>query len=193
MFDERKLVISSYLCDYVMMRLGPCTAFQFFAKPEYHSFMEDVMHLNNFDISKDYVCPLLGEIDCRVHIGKHLELGIEQACKVVIDKMFLSIDSLLKQGYKVLLMDVHPASNHPNCQMKGCPANGSQEQRNLYTEEFNRQLDKESKSRNIPFIKRFHWLLEMKQEAFHDYVHLSPERIFNRMDKQIFQALSESN
>ena len=60
---------------------------------------------------------MIGELDCRLHIGLNSDLKSK------------------KRGYKVMVIAVQPASNYPPCTDPYSPIHGSYEYRNKLTRE----------------------------------------------------------
>jgi hypothetical protein len=162
---------------YYCQRLGPCTAYNFFWNPEYYPKVLDFLETSEF--RKDTICLLLGEIDCRLHIGLNAEKmskPIDECIEEVIDRYILCLLDLKHRGYKVLIMAVQPASTCAPSTVPDSPAHGLYQDRNRITREFNRLLERKARIHGFLFCSIFDFLMldevTPKSHIFMDYVHL---------------------
>ena len=183
---------------YRFQRLGPCTAYNFFWNPNYYPRVLQL--LEEHDPNKEStVCLLLGEIDCRVHIGKHSEISsrpINECIEEVIDRYLLCLLDLKQRGYKVLVIAVQPASKHPPSTKHDKPVHGHFIFRNTLTRQFNTVLEHKSTLHGFLFCSIFDALMEDEftpnMNYFMDYVHLRGSMVFPLFDKAICKVLKRS-
>jgi len=178
---------------YFCQRLGPCTAYNFFWNPDYYP---RVLHiLNEHDAGKQStVCLLLGEIDCRVHIGLNHEKTsrpLNECIEEVIDRFLVCLLDLKKRGYKVLVMAVQPASKYPPSTNPDGPVHGHYVFRNTLTRQFNSILEHKSKIHDLLFCSVFDTLMEddvtPNMDYFMDYVHLRGSMLQPIFDKALYK------
>ena len=177
---------------YRCQRLGPCTAYNFFWNPSYYPRVLELLAQHNPD--KEYtVCLLLGEIDCRVHIGLNHEKTsrpLNECIEEVIDRMLLCLLDLKQRGYKVLVIAVQPASTFPPSTHPDGPVHGDFTFRNTLTREFNRALEHKSKLHGFPFCSIFDTLMKddvtPNMSYFMDYVHLRGTMVRPLFDKALY-------
>jgi len=162
---------------YHCQRLGPCTAYNFFWNPRYYGRVVNFLETSEF--RKDTICLLLGEIDCRVHIGLNAEKAskpLDECVEEVIDRYILCLLDLKQRGYKVLVMAVQPASTCAPSTVPDSPAHGLYQSRNKITREFNRLLERKARIHGFLFCSIFDMLMldevTPKPHIFMDYVHL---------------------
>jgi hypothetical protein len=162
---------------YYCQRLGPCTAYNFFWNPNYYPRVVNFLETSEF--RKDTICLLIGEIDCRVHIGLNAEKAskpVDECVEEVVDRYMLCVLDLKQRGYKVLVMAVQPASTCAPCTIPDRPAHGLYEDRNRITREFNRLLERKARIHGLLFCSIFDTLMldevTPKPHIFMDYVHL---------------------
>ena len=112
-------------CIYNLKRLGPCTAYNFFWNPSY--FQNVLNYLPQINREQDYISLMIGEIDCRWHIGKqstNKNLDIDIVIDEVVDRLFINNIYLKKLGFNVIVFSVHPASTYPACDSPNSPLFG---------------------------------------------------------------------
>jgi hypothetical protein len=163
--------------QYVCQRLGPCTAYNFFWNPNYYPNVLKTLESNDF--KKDTVCLLLGEIDCRVHIGLNSEKSsrpLDECIEEVMDRFIMCLLDLKQRGYKVLVIAVQPASTCPPSTKHDQPVHGHFIFRNKLTRDFNTLLERKCKIHTFLFCSIFEQLMvddvTPDTDTFIDYVHL---------------------
>jgi hypothetical protein len=162
---------------YVCKRLGPCTAYNFFWNPDYYPKVIQTLESNTY--KEDTICLLLGELDCRVHIGLNSDKSsrpLDECIEEVVDRFLLCLLDLKKRGYKVLVIAVQPASTHPPSTKPDKPVHGHFIFRNRLTRQFNTLLERKCRIHSFLFCSIFDTLmlddLTPNMDFFMDYVHL---------------------
>jgi hypothetical protein len=179
--------------NFFATRVGPSTCYNFFWRSDYYErVLNDIAHI---DKGSSYVSLFIGEIDCRVHIGRRIESGtsLTDGVEEVVDRYFLNIIDLKQKGYKPLVFAIQPTSDHPSCPLTDCPATGSPEFRNKITREFNRFLERKCKIHAVPFISIFDKLMKSENEVdmtyFMDYVHLRGSLVRSMYVEEMIKTL----
>ena len=182
---------------YNIQRLGPSCAYNFFWNPAYYQKAIEVLESNN--IKNEIVCLLIGELDCRIHIGLNSELKskpLDECIEEVIDRFNVCLLDLKKRGYKVMVISVQPASNYPPSTDPNCPVHGSYEYRNKLTREFNTILERKAKVHAYLFCSIFDKLMidtyTPNMEYFMDYVHLRGSLVRPLFDKELLNCITPS-
>ena len=195
--DDRLLTFESPNFIYNVRRLGPCTAYNFFWNPNYYKTVIDILESNN--IKNEIVCLLIGEIDCRVHIGLNSDLKskpLDESIEEVIDRINICLLDLKKRGYKVLVIAVQPASNYEPSTDPNSPMHGSYEYRNKLTREFNTALERKAKVHNYLFCSIFDYLMVDKytpnMDYFMDYVHLRGSLVRPMFDEILLEIINRT-
>jgi hypothetical protein len=184
--------------EYCIMNLGPSTAYNFFWNTDYYS---RVLHiLEQVSPMKDgYVGLLLGEIDCRTHIGRmsHTEgnsRSLEEHIEEVVDRMFLCYLDLKKRGYKPVVFAVQPASTALPNENPVSPVYGTYDYRNRITRRFNTMLERKCRVHSIPFCSIFDRLMvdevTPRPDIFSDYVHIKGEIVRDYYDEALQAVLA---
>ena len=189
--NEHPNTFESDYFQYYCQRLGPCTAYNFFWNKQYYSRVLDILETNNF--KNDTVCLLLGEIDCRLHIGLNSEeksKPLDECIEEVIDRFLLCLLDLKQRGYKVLIIAVQPASTYPPSKNPDGPVHGDFILRNTITRDFNKVLERKSKIHNFLFCSIFDTLMVDEytpdMNNFMDYVHLRGSIVRQLFDKTLY-------
>jgi hypothetical protein len=180
---------------YICKRLGPCTAYNFFWNPNYYPKVIDILESGSY--KEDTICLLLGELDCRVHIGLNSQKTsrpLDECIEEVIDRFVLCLLDLKQRGYKVLVIAVQPASTHPPSTQPDKPVHGHFIFRNRLTREFNTLLERKSKIHGFLFCSIFDALMidneTPNMEFFMDYVHLRGSLVRPIFDKELRKLFS---
>ena len=161
---------------YHLCRLGGSLTYNFFWHDNYYG--QVLRMLEGKNKSNAVVSLILGEIDCRIHIGKQIVAGrpMDEAVEEVVDRLLLPLLDLKQKGWRCLAFAVQPASNHPACDLNDCPATGTPQIRNTITREFNRILAHKCRIHGFLFCDLFDELMADEKNAdmrfFMDYVHL---------------------
>jgi len=179
-------------CIYNLKRLGPCSAYNFFWNPLY--FQNVLNYLPNINKETDYISLILGEIDCRIHIGKqstHKNLDIDVVIDEVVDRLFINNIHLKKLGYNVIVFSVHPGSRYPPSDKIDSPVFGDYVYRNTITRKFNNKLKYKCQIHNIIFIDYFEELMidtdTPNMDYFMDYVHIKSHMILPIIEQKILE------
>jgi hypothetical protein len=193
--DNELITVESPKFMYSVDRLGSCTSYNFFWNPNYYQKVISI--LEDYDIKNEIVCLLIGEIDCRVHIGLNSDLKskpLDESIEEVIDRVNICLLDLKKRGYKVLVIAVQPASNYAPSTDPNSPIHGSYEYRNKLTREFNTALERKAKVHDYLFCSIFDKLMIDKytpnMDYFMDYVHLRGSLVRPIFDEAIFKSIN---
>ena len=180
---------------YVCQRLGPCTAYNFFWNPSYYPNVLKTLESNSF--KHDTVCLLLGEIDCRLHIGLNSEKSsrpLDECIEEVMDRFIMCLLDLKQRGYKVLVIAVQPASKCPPSTNPEAPVHGHFIFRNKLTRDFNTLLERKCKIHGFLFCSIFEQLMvddvTPETEMFLDYVHLRGSVVRPMFDQELLKLFS---
>ena len=121
-----------------------------------------------------------GEIDCRVHVLKQAEIqnkSIENIIDEIIQNYFEYIKYLQNSNINVVCWAVIASQNDSRVVHIEFPRYGSETERNIATEIFNRKLEEKCKDNNVIFCSIFNSLIDncykTKQEYYIDGCHLS--------------------
>jgi hypothetical protein len=179
---------------YLPMRLGPSTAYNFFWNPNYYPRVVQVLEKGNY--RNDYICLLIGELDCRTHIGINSEKSgrpLEDCIEEVVDRMNMCLLDLKKRGYKVLVINVQPGSTYPPNEDPQSPVYGLYEFRNKLTIQFNSLLKHKSKIHGYLYCDIFDELMIdtyfPNMCYFMDYVHLRGSLVRPMFDEALKKLL----
>jgi len=182
---------------YAVHRLGPCTSYNFFWNPNYYQKVISILEHNN--IKDEIVCLLIGEIDCRVHIGINSELKskpLDECIEEVIDRANICLLDLKKRGYKVLVIAVQPASTDGPSTNPNNPMHGTYEYRNKLTQEFNTMLERKAKVHDYMFCSIYDKLMIDKYTPnmtyFMDYVHLRGSLVRPMFDEALSKVINRT-
>ena len=163
---------------YRLLRVGPSTAFNFFWNPKYYPFILNLLE-NDPNSKNAYIGLIVGEIDCRWHLGYNSDkfnISIKKCIDECVDRFFMCYIDLKKRGYKCIVFSVHPASTQPHRPIADGPFYGEYKNRNIITEYYNKVLEEKCNIHNIPYCNYFTDLMnvdyEPKLEYFRDTLHL---------------------
>jgi hypothetical protein len=184
--------------NFHILRLGPSTAYNFFWNPGYYPRV--LKELEEVCPEKDaYVSLLLGEIDCRVHIGRQADTSgrpLEECVEEVVDRLFLCYLDLKQKGYTPLVFAVQPPADVPPSVHPDCPVYGGLANRNRITRLFNTTLERKCKIHSIPYCSIFDELMEdeihPKQGLFMDYVHMKGSKVRPYYDQALRKLLNNA-
>jgi hypothetical protein len=179
-----------------MTREGNCK-YNFYWNPKYYS---KVISLLNNQITVDnnsYISLLLGEIDCRVHIGKQVLLhnkNIDDVIMEVVDRYNQCLLDLKQRGYKILIFSVHPGSTFPPSENPSSPVVGDHIFRNKITQIFNECLMNKAKIHGYIFCNIYDKLMldtdTPNMEYFMDYVHLRGSLVRSIYEEELVKILN---
>lgn len=175
---------------YICKRLGPCTAYNFFWNPSYYPKVIETLESTSY--KDDTICLLLGELDCRLHIGLNSEKSsrpLDECIEEGVDRFVLCLLDLKKRGYKVLVIAVQPASTEPPSTHPEKPVHGHFIFRNRLTRQFNALLQRKSRIHGFLFCSIFDMLMvdddTPNMDFFMDYVHLRGSLVRPMFDEQL--------
>ena len=181
--NHEKLSYVSNDSRFSLHHIGPVIAYNFLE----HHMVSVYNILTNVDINNDYVCIVVGEVDCRLHLplqadqqNKSDEIMVNEC----VDRLFSCYDDLINKGYKVFCVGTHPTTTkeHDMSSMDS-PIYGNVERRNNICVLWNDRLKYLSDKKNIPFVSIYDKLVDenniTKMEYFQDYCHLNSFKVFN--------------
>jgi hypothetical protein len=180
---------------YHLCLLGGSLTYNFFWHNDYYG--QVLRMLEGKNKANAAVSLILGEIDCRVHIGKQIQKGrpVDEAVEEVVDRLLLPLLDLKQKGWKCLVFAVQPASDHPACTLNDCPATGSPQFRNEVTREFNRILARKCRIHAFLFCDVFDEFMRDEKNVdmkyFMDYVHLRGSVVRSMYEAKLTTLLSE--
>jgi hypothetical protein len=158
------------------------------------------VHLNKINAvlvgirrKKDYIIPMAGEVDCRMHIG------LQADRRKMLDKEMVDIfmegfmkwyDYMLGLRYRLISFGVHPSTTEDH-DMSDIyrPIYGDMERRNKISRLWNKKLKEESKLRNIPYFDIFDYVVnendKTNMEFYLDYCHLNSSLVIPYIEKEL--------
>lgn len=168
--------------------LGPVIAYNF-----YNHHLPKVIELCRQQVKpEDFVLMVVGETDCRWHLGYQSELQGRYICDVIYEcfhRYFNSILVLKEMGYNVGLWGVHPSTHEGHSDNKDRPIFGTMQYRNEITRYWNYLSKLNCELHGMPFINIFDKLVDevdgqiiTKQDALWDYCHQSVKNLHLAID-----------
>lgn len=157
-------------------RLGPCTAFQLHKKLDLIRFI-----IGKFVKPGDTVLMCFGEVDCRAHLIKQSQVQKRQLGYIVRQcaYMYMQTIRLLKQDRIPVAVWGPIASMAPDTNYEGGIWQGTCEERNQVTAQFNQVLKEQCKALHIPFGTIFDKMIDenniTNKKYLTDAIHLSLE------------------
>ena len=170
--------------------LGPTIAYNFYE----HHYGNMLNWIKTLNINKDtdYIMLIVGEVDCRVHLPKQIELQnipIEDVVKECVDRFFRVYLDLMTKGYRVLGWGGHPSTISGPSDNPSEPIVGDCLFRNKISVFWNEYLQSLCTKHNIPYISIIEDLInkdgKTKMEYFMDYCHLNHKTV-NQLIKEKF-------
>jgi len=180
--------------DFMSISLGPTIAYNFYD----HHYSNMLNWIKNLNINKDtdYIMLIVGEVDCRVHLPKQIEIQgrtIEDVVKECVDRFFIVYLDLISKGYKVLGWGGHPSTTAGPSDNPSEPIVGDCLFRNKISLFWNDYLEGLCLNKNIPYISIIKDLIDMdgktKMEFFMDYCHLDHTKV-NQLIKNKFNEFN---
>ena len=176
--------------------LGPTIAYNFYE----HHFFKVLEIIKNSDINKeeDYICLVVGEVDCRWHLPLQANIQNKNINDIVIEcvnRFFRCHLELQRMGYKIISWGGHPSTTSGHCDNLNCPVFGECLYRNKIGNIFKNYLKEISDSNNIKFVSIYDYLLNddgttnMSFFRENDYCHLNP----NKCLEHVYSELKENN
>jgi hypothetical protein len=161
--------------------IGPVIAYNFYE--HHYPTVLDIVTNEVVDKEKDYVMLVVGEVDCRWHLPKQIEIQNKEISDVVsecVNRFFRSYIDLQKRGYKTICWGAHPSTTSGHNENVEEPVYGECVYRNLIAQKYNYYLHEASKQYNIEYISIFENLVDQNNitnmSFFSDYCHLNPAK-----------------
>ena len=193
--DGHSQTLSSSHFEYRLQRVGPSTAYNFFWNPKYYPLLIKILE-DDPESKKGVIGLILGEIDCRWHIGfisEKNKISFEKCVEECVDRMFMCYIDLKMKGYNCIVFSVHPASTQGHQADPTGPFYGDYRNRNRITIYFNSCLRTKCEIHNIPFCDFFSDLinenLEPKMEYFLDSMHLKGSMVRAIVENKMLQLI----
>lgn len=162
--------------------LGPTIAYNFYE----HHYPKVLEYLERTQIDKenDYICIVVGEVDCRWHLPKQSEVQnrpINDLVEEAINRFFRCYLDLKERGYKVITWGGHPSTTSGHDDDLNKPVYGDCVTRNKISLYWNDYLKKISDENNVKFLSVMKYLIDddglTKMDFFLDYCHLNTWKI----------------
>jgi hypothetical protein len=168
--------------------LGPVLAYNFYEHhlQKVYSFIEEFPAI--FNEKDTTLVMIVGEIDCRVHLPKHVtsEKSISSVVEDCVSRYHRSVLDLREKGFNIAVAGAQPSLTDESLE-KRMPARereynvaGDTETRNQickHWDMFHGHLCEQDK---IPFVSIYQDLVQengnAKEELFSDYIHISHEK-----------------
>ena len=132
----------------------------------------------------DYICIVVGEVDCRWHLPKQSEVQnrpINDLVEEAINRFFRCYLDLKERGYKVITWGGHPSTTSGHDDDLNKPVYGDCVTRNKISLYWNDYLKKISDENNVKFLSVMKYLIDddglTKMDFFLDYCHLNTWKI----------------
>ena len=158
--------------------LGPTIAYNFYEQ-HYVNLLNWVDQLG-VDKTNDHIMLIVGEVDCRVHLPKQIELQNKPINEVVcecVDRFFRVYLDLKEKGYSVIGWGGHPSTTAGPSENPSEPIVGDCVFRNSISLEWDKRLKLLCDVNNIPYISIIENLIDdnklTKMGYFMDYCHLN--------------------
>jgi hypothetical protein len=162
--------------------IGPTIAYNFY-EHHYPKILE-ILERDNLDKQTNYICLIVGEVDCRLHLPKQASIqnkNIYDLTKECVDRFFRCYTDLISKGYKVIVWGGHPSTTSGHSDNPDKPVFGDCITRNKISIYWNNYLKQKSEELNIPFISVMHELILKdgltNMSYFMDYCHLKSTKI----------------
>lgn len=178
--------------NFASISLGPIIAYNFMTSHMGKTL--SVLAESGFDKDKDYVLLAVGEVDCRVHIPRQVQLqnrDYKDVTKECVDRYFDAYLKLKKMGYNVVGYGSHPSTSSPGNDKYGSdmPIMGSPELRNNISIFWNDYMSSLCDENNIPFLKVIDKFLDDNDKTvmsnFIDYCHLNPDLLISFANERL--------
>lgn len=183
------------------LHVGPALAYNMNKYGTTIKAREKVDYLRKHFLCKgDTIICVFGEIDLRVHVMKQVEKENKNYKDIVNDILsnymnFLT--DLSGEGYKVWCWGAIASQKDDWVMNLEFPRNGTEKERNIATEYFNKQLEKLCKANNIGFITIFPYLITpeytTKEQYIADECHLSQKAWVYAVEEFKKQKLFETS
>lgn len=162
--------------------IGPTIAYNFYEN--HYPKVLNFLNTSNIDKQKDYVCLVVGEVDCRWHLLKQANIqnkNIDDVVKECATRFFRCLLDLKKRGYNVLSWGCHPTTTAGHNNNPGMPIYGDCYVRNNVVVTWNSYIKKFSDDNQIKFISIYNYLIDDNNitlmDYFLDYCHLKTTKV----------------
>jgi len=164
--------------------------------PTYNKhYQYNINFLDSFDLycldkKNDYVMLIVGEVDCRVHLPKQIQLQSRPIDEVIIecvDRFFRTYLDLKERGYNVIGWGGHPSTISGPSENPSEPIIGDCRFRNTISLKWDSYIESLFIENNIPHVSIIKDLIGIdgltKMNYFMDYCHLKHDLV-----KEIIQT-----
>jgi hypothetical protein len=167
---------------FTSVSLGPTIAYNFYD----HHYGNLLKFANELEINKtnDYIMLIVGEVDCRVHLPKQIELQDKPMVEVIrecADRFFRTYLDLKEKGFNVIGWGGHPSTTSGPSENPSEPIVGDCGFRNEISLEWDSYLKSLFIKHNIPYVSIIKDLIGddglTKMEYFMDYCHLKHDSV----------------
>ncbi len=141
-------------------RIGPATAYNIETK---RNIIDEIIN-SSVNLDKDYVAFCFGEVDCRAHLKKQIDLQKRETKDIVLEcvsRYFKTILHYSNLGVKSIAWGPVASHGKENPYTTG-PSFGTDEERNKITQLFNEMLKSMCDEEGIKFLTAFY---EMTTES----------------------------
>jgi hypothetical protein len=161
--------------------IGPVIAYNFY---EHYLPIIKTEYLAKIDKDNDYICFIIGEVDCRIHLPQQADIQNRTDEDIVAEcvSRFSRVYEAL-EGYKFIVFGTHPTTTEPHSMdRRERPIYSSMERRNNICVLWNRYMKELADNNGFPFISIYDYLVDenncTKMEYFFDYCHLKADRVW---------------
>lgn len=184
---------------FTSISLGPVIAYNFYD----HHYNEVLNWLDKLNINKneDYIMLIVGEVDCRVHLPKQINLQnskIEDTVNECVNRFFNVFLDLKNKGYKIIGWGGHPSTTSEPSDDPSQPIVGNCFFRNEISLFWDETLKKLCNKHGIPYISLVNDLINedklTNMDYFIDYCHLNHDMVkpllrekFNSIEMKIYE------
>lgn len=164
--------------DFASYSFGPTTAYHLFDKYIHNIFVALSLIRRT---ENDYILPMFGEVDCRVHLIKQSiiqERPIKDVVQDCVNKMVQVHDLLLERGYNIIAWGGQassPKGHEPDNDQE--PTFGTSAERNYVTILWSDCMKEYADNKNLPYCDIIYPLINQdlttKPEYLIDYCHLN--------------------
>lgn len=142
---------------------------------------------------KDYIIPMAGEVDCRMHIGLQADRkkkSDEEMVELFMEGFMKWYDYMIGLRYRLISFGTHPSTteDHDMSDIMR-PIYGNMYRRNKITLMWNERLEHESKLRDVPYFSIYRYLVnednKTNMEFFLDYCHLNSSLVMPFIEKEL--------
>ena len=167
---------------FTSISLGPVIAYNFY--DHHYNGVLDWLNRLNVDKNKDYIMLIVGEVDCRVHLPKQINLQnlkINDVVDECVNRFFNVYLDLKSKGYNIIGWGGHPSTTAPPNDDTSQPIVGDCLFRNEISLCWDKKLKKLCDDYKITYVSVVKNLIDedkmTKMDYFIDYCHLSHDKI----------------